>query len=384
MKKIRIVAIVACVVALCVSASCRRSANADDTQDYGDYMEMPDTLTYHSRYLSISDHNDGTVTVNVSDPWNEGAYIGKYAFVDRDSAVPDYLGKDVEIIRTPIERAAVFSSVHISAFKELGILDKLVAVADGNFFSKNDTVQTLLSEGRIIDVGQSVQPSAERLAASSAEIVLRSPMQNDVVKLAPGIADIKCIDYMETSPMGRAEWLLLIGAMTGKINQAKDIFSQVIDEYSRLVFKVGASSLHNPKVLSETEQSGIWYVPAGQSYMARMFADAGALYPWADTDGSGSLPLSFENVAIKALDADIWLIRSYGYEADSKSLLLANPKYGSFKALKEGAIYSCDTSVSSIFDDIAFHPESILADYVAIFHPDVMTGYELRYFKRHN
>ena len=161
---------------------------------------------------------------------------------------------------------------------------------------------------------------------------------------------------------------MLLGELFGRRDEARKVFDNVINDYNDLVLKAKLAQTERPKVLVETEQSGVWYLPAGKSYQARMLADAGACYPWEDTDGQGSLALSLESVAAKAIDADVWLIRTYGYS--------------SFKAVKKGGIYSCDSAIRPIFNDIAFHPERVLADYVAIFHPEVLPGHELRYFRR--
>lgn len=187
---------------------------------------------------------------------------------------------------------------------------------------------------------------------------------------------------MEPSPIGRAEWILLLGELFGRRDEARKVFDNVINDYNGLVLKAKLAQTERPKVLVETEQSGVWYLPAGKSYQARMLADAGAYYPWEDTDGQGSLALSLESVAAKAIDADVWLIRTYGYETGPSTLIGLNPRYSSFKAVKEGGIYSCDSAIRPIFNDIAFHPERVLADYVAIFHPEVLPEHELRYFRR--
>ena len=182
------------------------------------------------------------------------------------------------------------------------------------------------------------------MAANGIDVVLRSPQQGMPGAKLPGhIVAVECADYMETSPIGRAEWILLLGELTGNREAAANVFENVIDNYSSLVFEVSGATSPRPKLLAETEYSGVWYVPQGGSYMARMYADAGADWPWSDTEGSGSLSLSLEEVAKKALDADVWLVRSYGYETTPATLKALNPRYANFEAVKNGNIYSCNT-----------------------------------------
>ncbi|MBD5232544.1 MAG: ABC transporter substrate-binding protein [Bacteroidales bacterium] len=351
--------------------------------DYDSDAFIADTLTHHARYLTISDIGGGTVLADIADPWNDGAFLGRYALVHRDSTIPDGLPEGTAVIRTPVERAAVYSSVHTGGIAELGALGSVCAVADPAYFPDGDTIHTLISEGKIVDLGPVQSPSAEKIVAAGTELVLRSPMQGVTAAPLPrSVVPVELADYLETTPIGRAEWILLLGELTGKRTEARQMFDGVIDRYSELVFKAGGSALPKPKVLTESEQSGVWYLPAGGSYMARMINDAGGVWPWADTEGSGSLPLSLEKVAERALDADVWLLRTFGYAASPKTLVAADSRYAAFKPVKEGTVYGCDTSVKPLYNELAFHPEYLLADYVAIFHPDVMPDYELRYFVR--
>ena len=363
-------------IALC---SCN---NRTENSDYGDF-DTRDTLTHHARFLTIVDCGGGLTRVDIADPWNSGGLLAQYALVDKDSMLPDNLSPDLTVVRTPVERMAVFSSVHTKALEELGGLDAVAAVADRQYFASDDTITYMLADGRIADLGQSNSPSVELLAANKIEVVLRSPMQGiSQAKYPAGTIAVECADYMETSPIGRAEWILLLGELTGRRSEAIALLDSVIDNYASLVFEVSKATSPRPKILADTEYSGTWYVAQGDSYMARLYHDAGGDWPWADSSGSGSLSLSLEDVATKAMDADIWLIRSYGYETTPETLKAMNPRYSSFKPLISGKIYSCNTAERNIFNDAAFHPDKVLAEYIAIFHPDVMQDYNLQYFIR--
>ena len=360
-----------------LSLSCGSKSENFDYED----VATADTLTHHAHYLTITDQGNGAVNVDIADPWNQGRYLGRYVLVHRDSTLPENLPKDATVLRVPLERMAVYSSVHASGLEELGALGSIVAVADGKYFAADDSINALIRGGKIADIGPAASPSAELLAASQAQAVLRSPMEGITAPALPSsIIPLEFADYLETSPIARAEWILFLGELTGKRARASEILTEVIDTYSDLVFKASTAGSPNPRVLTESEYSGVWYVPAGESYMARLISDAGGDYLWADTKGTGSLALSMEKVAERGLDADVWILRTFGYTATPASLRAANPRYGSFRPVKDDMVYGCDTAVKPIFNDIAFHPERILADYVTIFHPEAMPGYELRYF----
>lgn len=357
---------------------------AGGSTDFHTTADCPDTLTHHARYLTLADHGRGFVQADIALPWQKDSAPVRYALVHRDSTLPENLPADMHIVRVPLHKAAVFSAVHTSALNELGALDCIAAVADAAYFAPADTICRLLEAGKVADAGLSTAPTTEVLAANGIEAVLRSPSQGQNMRLPRNVTAIECADYLETTPIGRAEWILLLGELTNQRQKAQHIFETVIENYSDIAFKVAGAQSPKPKILSETIVSGVWYVPAGGSYMARMYADAGGVWPWADTDGTGSLTLSLENVSQRAIDADIWLLRTYGYEADATTLLEQEPRYAAFKPLKEGNIYSCNSAEKPIFDDAAFHPDRVLAEYAAIFHPEVMPGYKLRYFTRQN
>lgn len=342
-----------------------------------------DTLTTNARLLTMVERADGVVLATIKNPWQQGQALGTYAFVPCDSAVPEDLPAGVRVLRTPVERMAVFSAVHASALGELGAQKNIVATVDVDFLPADNAMRQGVESGEVLNAGNSQSPSLEILAQSQAQAVLRSPIKdNTLAKLPASMVPVECVDYMETTPLARAEWILLLGELAGERDSARTIYNNVVERYNKIVSRVAESKEAAPKVLVETEYSGVWYVPAGESYMARMIADAGGDYPWKDTEGSGSLNLNLESVAHKAIDADVWLVRSYGYETTPASLTAMNSRYSVFKALQQGNIYSCNSAERNIFDDVAFHPELVLADYAAIFHPDVFEGYKLRYFIR--
>lgn len=364
-------------IALC---SCSRAKVADVDDSWA-----ADTLTHHARYLTIADRGSDGVAVDISNPLAGGGAQTHYLLVHRDSVLPDDIPASYRVVRVPVERAAVFSSVHTSALAELGALEAVAAIADRQYFTPGDTLDSLIESGRIADLGSVNNPSVELMAAVGVDVVLRSPSQETLAMRYPaGAVEIECTDYLEPTPISRAEWILLLGELSGNREGARRIFDQVIDNYESLAFKASAATSPRPKILAETEYSGVWYVPAGESYMARLYADAGADWPWADTKGTGSLALSLEEVAAKALDADMWLVRSYGYNTTRASLKALNSRYTAFKAWKDGAIYSCDSRRHNIFNDAAFHPDKVLAEYIAIFHPEIMEGYQLKYFNKTN
>ena len=186
---------------------------------------------------------------------------------------------------------------------------------------------------------------------------------------------------METNPLGRAEWMKFFGMLFDREAVADSIFSSVADNYNRLAATV-KNVPHRPTVISETVTSGVWYVPGGASYKATLYADAGADYPWADDTSAGSLQLDFAQVLDKAQNADFWLLTTYGYELTRRAMLDIYPHNDQFAAFGKGSVYYFNSAVVPLFEETAFHPDLLLKEYIGIFHPDKVPGYELSYFKR--
>ncbi len=337
-----------------------------------------DTLTTHSSLLKLIDHGD-YLTATISNPWEtEAAPLQQLVIIDKHKKNPANLPDGI-IVRTPIENTLVLSSVHAGIIKELGAIDRIKGVCDANFF-KIPEIANGIKNGRIIDAGNSMNPSAEQIMLLNPDAILVSPYQNSNSTgfEKTGATIILCADYMESTPLGRAEWIKLLGALYGKLETANRIFNDVTIAYNEIKAKADSAN-HKPKIISEMVTDGVWYVPGGQSYMARLFQDAGTTYPWSDNPSSGSLPLDFATVYDKAHDADIWLVKMLKDASlnDIKSIYPLNEK---FKAYHNGGIFACNSATATIYEDVPFHPEKLLNELFKIAHPS--KGDTLNYYKK--
>ena len=319
-----------------------------------------DTLTHHAKWLTMVDCGD-SVIAEIRSPWNARTAPARIILYPN----------------RPFKSTVVFSSVHVGAVKELGAIDAVRGVADAQYFKDSDVVKGLKT-GAVADVGNSQNSSVEAIIAIKPDAILVSPYQNsDFGALRRlGVPVVEMLDYMEDTPLGRAEWIKFLGVMYGQRQRADSIFRQVEKQYTDLK-TTAAKTTTRPQVLSEVPYAGVWYVPGGHSYMARLFADAGGVYPWIDSEGEGSLPLNFETVFSKASGADVWLVKSMG-PATLRTLRNDNPTLQRFKAFAPGKIWAVDTDATDFFETFPFHPELLLKDYIAIFHPE--TGLVPRWF----
>lgn len=339
-----------------------------------------DTLTVEASLLTIVDCRDYTIA-DIANPWDSTQLLARYILVDRHTPTPSNLPNGT-IVRVPLQSSVVYSSVHAGVIDEIGASEAITGVCDAQYY-KLPTIVGRLKQGGITDCGNSTAPSIERIVELSPEAILVSPFQNAghgaIEQLH--IPIIECADYMEATPLARAEWIKLFGELYGNRLAADSIYRHVASQYSQLA-RTAASVSTRPTVISEMLTDGVWYVPGGGSYAARLFADAGAYYPWSDNNSTGSLQLDFSAVYDRAHDADFWLIKTFGNNLTLSDLKTANPLNARIKAFANKGVFAANTSTCSLYEDFPFHPERLLREYINIFHPGVLPDGTLHYFCR--
>lgn len=325
-------------------------------------------------------HLDNYTAIDIKNPWKDGTTLQRYILVPRDAEMPNNLPEG-SVVRTPIKRALVYSGVHANVFKELGHIESVKGVCDAQYFTLQEIIEGV-ENGSVMNAGSSMAPSKEIIIALNPDAIILSPYQNsdysELEKL--GIPIIQCADYMESTPLGRAEWIKLFGELLDETEKADSIYNNVMSNYAELK-QSAAAETKKPKILSENIINGTWYVPGGNSYMAQLFADAGGAYAWSDIKTTGSIPLDMPQVLEKAHDADIWLIKSFDPTLSYAKLKADNALNAEFKAFKEQHIYFCNTAATTFFQDFPFHPEVLLKEYIAIFHPQLLPDYTTGYFQ---
>lgn len=337
-------------------------------------------LKYASN-LSIIKHS-GYTEVRLADPWNEGKTLHTYLLVPADSAMPANMPEGA-IVRTPVKRAVMATSVHCSLVIDMGRKDNIAGVCEPQYIHI-PFIKQQLAAGAIADCGSGMAPTIEKIIDRQADVIFLSPFQNSggygqLEHL--GVPIIETADYMESSPLGRAEWMKFYGLLFGAEQSADSLFHEVETEYLSLK-KTAEADGSRLTVLMDKMVGGVWYVPGGHSTVGRLITDAATVYPWSSNDDSGSLSLPFESVLDKASSADIWLFRyNSPHDISYEELLSENPGYNQFKAFRERRAYGCNTATSSFYEETPFNPALLLRDIVAITHPEVKNLPQPVYFK---
>lgn len=373
--------------------------------------EGSDTLRMkYAELLTIVKHDDGAYTeAIIENPWKKGTTLHKYILVPKgkegDETVARLkddirenatlqMGSHCDIVRTPLESNVVFTAPHCQLMYELGCKNAITGVCDKDYINIPDIKERVkLSDGKastsdtdkvIIDCGSSMQPDIERIIALKPEGLLISPFENSggygkLDKLH--IPIIETADYMETSPLGRAEWMKFYGLLFKSEERSDSLFSSIEKEY--LALKAEAAKLpQGLSILTERKMGSVWYVPGGKSTMGILLKDANAKYIFADDTHSGSLAYGPERILSKGTQVDVWAFKYFGGKALSKNDLLAEYEgYKVLKAFNSNSIYQVDTSTQPYFELTSFHPEILLREFIILAHPKATQFGKLRFYQ---
>jgi iron complex transport system substrate-binding protein len=415
-------------------AACQGGKTAAADAEDGDTLEMK-----YAKLLTIVKHGDGEENSDeaedidyqyaeaiIANPWKAGTMLHRYILIPKgeegDKTVAMLARRHstgarctTDTVRTPVERSAVFIAPHCQLMYELGCQQAIRGVCDldyinipdvkkraasaGNVSSGNVSAQNASAQNPIVDCGSSMAPDIERIIALKPEAILLSPFENSggygkLDKLHVPI--IEAADYMESSPLGRAEWMkfygMLFGNEEGKSNgisgscepKAESLFAKIEKEYLKLKAEAAGYS-KGLSILTERKTGNVWYVPGGQSTIGILLKDANARYIFEDDEHSGSLSMSPEQIIAKGNQVDVWAFKYFGGNALTKQNLLAEYQgYQALKAFQTGTVYETDTSCEPYFELTSFHPEILLREFIILSHPEAGDKFgKLRFYKKY-
>lgn len=401
-------------------AACQGGKTAAADTEAGDTLEMK-----YAKLLTIVKHVDGEETSDaaegidyqyaealVANPWKAGTMLHRYILIPKgeegDKTVAMLAKRrctgarcTTDTVRTPVERSAVFIAPHCQLMYELGCQQAIRGVCDLDYINIPDVKKRAALSGNtsaqnpIVNCGSSMAPDIERIIALKPEAILLSPFENSggygkLDKLH--IPIIEAADYMESSPLGRAEWMkfygMLFGNEEGKSNgisgscepKADSLFAKIEKEYLSLKAQA-AGYTKGLSILTERKTGNVWYVPGGQSTIGILLKDANARYIFEDDQHSGSLAMSPEQILAKGKQVDVWAFKYFGGAPLSQAQLLQ--EYDGYKALaafNRGNIYQVDTSTVPYFELTSFHPELLLREFIILAHGERFG--KLRFYKK--
>ena len=268
-------------------------------------------------------------------------------------------------IQEPLHRLGTMSTVQVGFLYALDAMDCLVAVCNP------ELIYTPV-KGDEIDLGDSMKPSAERALQAGLDMLLAvnyGQYDNlEAVRLEKlGIPILYINEWQEGSPLARAEWIRVLGALTGRLHEADSIFAEVEERYEELKnLKSQIKNQKSPKILSGNNFRGTWYVPSGKNYLAYLFKDAGAGYPFYEDERETSIPLTIEQTLHYFHDADVWVGAGGNSLAELAEL---DEKHTWFKAYQDGRVYNWrrqtkPSGANNFWERGVVHPEEMLEDVI--------------------
>ena len=340
-----------------------------------------DSLRYATN-LAIVRH-DGWTEVRLRNPWDTVSVLHTYLLVPADGPVPAALPEGT-LVRTPLRRAGIATAVACGLVEELGCADAIAGVCEQQYIHQA-VVQQGLVEGTIADFGNGMNPNIERIMDVAPDVLMLTPFEHSggygrVERL--GIPIIECAEYMEASPLARAEWIRFYAELFGVEERADSLFRAVESNYLSLSAMTASADSSSPSLLTEMLYGGQWFVPCGQSTMGMMFAHAGGDYLFRDCEGSGSAGLSFETVLDRAQEADVWLIKFNSQQPLTYHQLATDYQpYTHFRAFQQRHIWGCDLARNHFYEETPFHPDRLLRDLIIILHPELLPGEQTVYYQ---
>jgi len=361
------------VLTICISCS---PNGKKSSANHSESAAIADSSTWiqptYAKGFTVKYLENGVRLLDIQDPQDENELTYHYALVPKEHQ-PSDIPSEYTPIPVPIDRTICMTLLQLSNFIALDAYDYITGITSTkNLY--NEQLLSRVEDGRIVKIGQEGNFDAEIIMAANPDMIFISPFKRggyEVIK-ETGITLVPHLGYKELEPLAQAEWVKFIAMFIGKEKEANQLFSDIVSRYNDLKNK--ASQLENrPTVFSGEMHGGNWYAVGGKSFLAQMFADAGADYILKDDPNSGGVNIDFEKMYNLAANADYWrILNSYPGDFSYEALKASEPRNADFKAFKEKQIIYCNMRQSPYYERSPMEPDVVLQDFVFIFHPELL------------
>ena len=290
------------------------------------------------------------------------------------------------VVEIPIRSLFTSSTTQLPALEILGVVDSLTGVAQQAFVT-TASVRALIDADQLVEFAATYAVDAEAVVAAQPDVLMTSGFWDDAYDViqSAGTAIVHNADWVESSPLGRAEWVKFISLFFNREAEAEAWFERVRDDYAA-ARALAAGVERRPTVHTGQVWGGVWYASGGQSYVARLLADAGADYVWADDASSGSMEHDIETQLAQAADAEFWL-HAASWWGSIGAALAEDARYGEFASLRNGNIWNPTLATNEqggndFFESGSVRPDLVLRDLIAILHPDLLPDHEFVYYQQ--
>ena len=322
---------------------------------------------------------DNITLLEINDPENKEAEQFHFALVDKSfkGEIPNGYTR----LNIPIKSAICMTSLQLSNFLKLDIPEMVVGITSTRHLH-NQKMNQQLKEGKTHKIGIEGNFDNEVIIAINPDVIFISPFKRggyDAIRNVE-IPMIPHLGYKELTPLGQAEWIKVIGLLTGNASLANSTFEAIESRYNNLKSIVDTVK-RRPTVFSGEMRGGNWYAVGGRSFLAQLFRDAGGDYFLKENEESGGVTLDYETVYTNAAHADYWrIVNSFEGEYSYNVLKEQDNRYTDFDAWKKHGVIYCNMKEVPFYERMPVEPEVVLADFIHVFHPDVLPNHKPQYY----
>jgi iron complex transport system substrate-binding protein len=322
-----------------------------------------------------------TTILKVTNPWQFASEV-EFNYVLTHRASPDVLNE----IKTPVTRVVCMSTTHVAFISVLNKTSSISGVSGLRHVS-DSAVTAMSKENKIVDIGYDTNLSYELVFSLAPDVVFAYGVQGEFSNIEKklnelGIKVVYFGEYMEDTPLGKAEWLIAMSAFFDDREFAGKVFERIESDYNKTK-EILENIDYKPLVMFNVPYKDTWYMPGTKSYMIKFINDAGAKYIYPANEGRDSSPMSMEKAFSIAQNADFWLIgnssKSLGELKDTDSRMAEIP------AFKNKRIYNSNLRTNNYGDDFwesgIVKPDIVLKDLIKIFHPELVPEHKFYYYR---
>lgn len=337
-------------------------------------------VPHYAKGFTVSYQPSGVALVEISDPERSESEVFRFALIPEDVTVDTPEGYTP--VGIPVKSVVCMTSLQLSNFIKLDITDRVSGITSTRHL-RNATMQRQLKEGVTHKIGIEGNFDNEVIMAINPDVIFISPFKRggyDAIR-GVGVPMIPHLGYKELTPLGQAEWIKLVGLLTGKAKEANTTFAGIESRYNKLK-ELAKDIKERPTVMSGEMRGGNWYAVGGESFLAHLFRDAGADYFLKDNRESGGVTLDYETVYSNAADARYWrIVNSYEGEFGYDTLESLDKRYTDFAAWHDRGVIYCNMKEVPFYESMPVDPEDVLADFIHVFHPELLPDHQPVYYR---
>ncbi|SMP11780.1 ABC transporter substrate-binding protein [Chryseobacterium profundimaris] len=285
----------------------------------------------------------------------------------------------------PFKKIILLNASMAGYISELGAENLIVGVASPEYIY-SDTIQKLVKEGKIQNVGNEQKYDVEKIISLKPDAIFTNHIASfdNTYKLLKdnGIQVIFLDEYLEQNPLEKTAYIKLFGKLFGKSDESIAKYEEISKNYQELK-QLAAKAKEKPVVLANEIYGDVWYLPGGKTAMAHFISDANAHYILKNNTEEKAVTMSFEEVFAKADQVRYWV--NAGNHRSKKEILTMNPVYSKLPVFNKGKIYVVTgkekEKANDYFESGVVRSDLVLKDYIKIFHPELLPDYQLTYMK---